>query len=423
MTRRATRALRRRSARLAAIARPLVPIAVIAVIALGVASAPAYWSASGLGSGTTSVGTLSAPSVNVASPVVNTPVVDWAAAAVTPSSPALNAEVTYVVSRSSDGGSSWGAAGGTCAAVISAPATSCTDSPPSAGVYRYLVSARFRTWTAANTSGNVTVVMLNAPTITSKPPDPSAGQSATFTFTGGGGTGHECRLDAGPWSACPSPRVYASLSSGSHTFRVRANQAALFGPETAYTWTIDTAAPTLTASPPDPTPATSATFGFTHPAYPGSFQCKLDAGSFAACNSGTATYTGLALGSHTFTVRSLDSAGVATSDQVYTWTISNAPVVTITGCTTGKGHRNRVRGTTTQNTGTLTVLIYVGTGTSGPLAATLTTTSFSGAGSPFGYSVTTGNKELTEGATYTAQATHVTAGGTSNQPTCTFVAN
>ncbi len=419
--RRPTAALRRCVARLTALARLVAPVAVLAVIALGAVSATAFWVAGGIGSGAGAVGTVSAPSVSAASPVLSNPVVTWTASTVTPSSPALNAQVTYVVERSSNGGSSWGAAGGTCAAVISAPTTNCTDSLSAAGTYLYRVTARFRTWTAVGVSGSVTVVTLTAPTITSAPPNPSANTSPSFAFTGGGGTGYECRLDAGPWSACPSPRVYASLSSASHTFGVRATQSALFGPETSYTWTIDTAAPTLTASPTNPTASTSATFSFTHASYPGSFQCKLDAAAFAACNSGTVAYTGLALGSHTFTVRSLDSVSVATSDRVYTWTIANPPVVTITSCNTGVGKRNFIIGTTTQATGTLTVRVYQGVGIGGALAQTITTTNFTGAASPSAWTLDTLNNTLTTGATYTAQATHVTAGGTSNQPTCTFV--
>jgi hypothetical protein len=80
-----------------------------------------------------------------------------------------------------------------------------------------------------------------------------------------------------------------------------------------------------------------------------------------------------------------------------------------------------VQGTTTVKTGTLTVRIYAGSGTGGTLAATLTTTSFTGSISPFGWSVTPSG--LTIGATYTAQASQVDgSGNASTAPTCTFTA-
>jgi len=98
--------------------------------------------------------------------------------------------------------------------------------------------------------------------------------------------------------------------------------------------------------------------------------------------------------------------------------------VTITSCTGGSGHRNTIQGTTTANTGTLTLRIYAGAGTTGTLAATLPTSSFTGGASPFGWSVSTANNQLASGATYTAQATQVdAAGATGNPVTCTFTAN
>lgn len=78
------------------------------------------------------------------------------------------------------------------------------------------------------------VIDLTAPetSITSGPPPVTTTTSATFVFTGtdnltgAGALTFECKLDAGAWSICASPRTYAALSVGTHLLRVRAIDAA-----------------------------------------------------------------------------------------------------------------------------------------------------------------------------------------------------
>ena len=68
--------------------------------------------------------------------------------------------------------------------------------------------------------------------ISSGPPNPSTSSSAGFSFTGtDDGTPttsltYECKLDAETFAACNSPKSYSGLSDGSHTFEVRAKDAA-----------------------------------------------------------------------------------------------------------------------------------------------------------------------------------------------------
>ena len=100
-------------------------------------------------------------------------------------------------------------------------------------------------------------------TITAQPSDPSNETAPSFSFNSNeGGSTFECQLDGGGWSSCSSPKSYTGLTAGSHTFEVRATDAAGNTDPTpaSFTWTIDTAAPntTITAQPSDPTSATGA---------------------------------------------------------------------------------------------------------------------------------------------------------------------
>jgi hypothetical protein len=88
-------------------------------------------------------------------------------------------------------------------------------------------------------------------TITSQPNDPSNVTGPSFGFSSSeGGSSFECRLDAGAWSACTSPKSYSGLAQGSHTFEVRATDAAGNTDPTpaSYTWTIDTTDPSSAIS-------------------------------------------------------------------------------------------------------------------------------------------------------------------------------
>jgi subtilase family serine protease len=77
--------------------------------------------------------------------------------------------------------------------------------------------------------------------ITVNPTDPSTSPSASFSFTSEAGATFQCKLDSGAYVSCTSPKTYAGLTAGSHTFLVRATDLVGNTDPTpaSYTWTIN----------------------------------------------------------------------------------------------------------------------------------------------------------------------------------------
>jgi hypothetical protein len=154
--------------------------------------------------------------------------------------------------------------------------------------------------------------------------------SASFAFSSSeAGSTFECKLDSGAFASCTSPKAYSGLSVGSHTFSVRATDAAgnTDASPATQTWTItapaDTTPPTTTISsgPSERTTSTGASFAFSANDPNSEFECRLDSGSWAACTS-PKEYSGLAIGSHSFSVRATDAAdNTDASPATQTWTI------------------------------------------------------------------------------------------------------
>ena len=181
------------------------------------------------------------------------------------------------------------------------------------------------TWTVDTTAPPV-------PALTSTPANPTNQTSASFSFTDSqGGVSFLCQFDGGTFSACTSPKTYSGLSQGSHTFSVKAQDAAgNQSAATSFTWTVDTTAPpvpALTSTPANPTNQTSASFSFTDSQGGVSFLCQRDGSTFSACTS-PKTYSGLTQGSHTFSVKAQDAAGNQSAATSFTWTVdTTAPPV------------------------------------------------------------------------------------------------
>lgn len=150
-------------------------------------------------------------------------------------------------------------------------------------------------------------------TITAGPTGVTNSASPSFSFTASPSSGatFECSMDSSTaWSACTSPKAYAGLSEGAHTFRVRAVNASGPDPSPAErSFTVDTIAPNTTITSAAPTGTASPSFTFTSSETGSTFECSMDSTTaFSACTSPKA-YSGLAAGAHTFYVRARDAAG------------------------------------------------------------------------------------------------------------------
>jgi hypothetical protein len=171
--------------------------------------------------------------------------------------------------------------------------------------------------------------------IDSGPEPDTESRSATFTFHSDmGNATFECSLNGQPFTACTSPRTYVGLAMIDHLLLIRAKSPSGIYDETPalYEWSVTEAVPpdvTIDSGPATTTTDTSATLTFSSNE-PGTFQCALDGGPLAPCTS-PATYTGLAVGSHTFWVYAVDQGGLwALEPASYTWTVQAPATATPT---------------------------------------------------------------------------------------------
>jgi len=161
----------------------------------------------------------------------------------------------------------------------------------------------------------------------------------TFSSTKSGAT-FACSLDGAAYAACTSPYTASALISGSHTFAVRATDAAGNTDATPATRaiTVDAVAPdtSFTSGPNGPTKVTSPSFNLSADEGSVTYECKLDTGAFAACGS-PYTVGPLGEGSHTVQVRATDLAGnVDATPASRTFTVDvTAPDTTLPGAPTG----------------------------------------------------------------------------------------
>src|SRR5581483_11509282 len=158
-------------------------------------------------------------------------------------------------------------------------------------------------------------------TIDSGPSDPTPSTSAEVAFASDDpAAAFRCSLDGAEFAACASPVDYDGLGESQHLFAVRATDAAGNTRSVAtYGWTVDLTSPgaTIDSGPVDPTSSGDAELTFSSDDASATFTCSLDEGDRAPCAS-PVDYTGLAEGSHVFSVLASDAAG-NTSEAVFRW--------------------------------------------------------------------------------------------------------
>jgi hypothetical protein len=159
---------------------PPVRVAGMALILTLIAATPdparAFFSTTGQGNASANVSQLTELAITGATPAAGgTVALSWKA--VTPPGPGA---VTYTVSRNG------GEPGGTCPSTSTpAPVTSCVDSDLGVGTYSYVITARWRSWSASSSASTakITVVPATHLDIKAASTTPIAGAADNLTIT------------------------------------------------------------------------------------------------------------------------------------------------------------------------------------------------------------------------------------------------
>ena len=140
------------------------------------------------------------------------------------------------------------------AAAIFHGTLNATASPENTSGASPINSASRTTPPPAATTANVLAANSSQGARHSAPANPTNQTSASFSFTDTeAGVSFLCQLDGSAFSACSSPQSYSGLSAGSHTFSVKAQDAAgTQSTAASFTWTVDTTpppTPSITSAP------------------------------------------------------------------------------------------------------------------------------------------------------------------------------
>lgn len=205
------------------------------------------------------------------------------------------------------------------------------------GAHTFLVKATDTTAHTDATPASLTwTIEQTAPTVSLTAPADNAAVTGSFTLSAtaadsfkmgrvevlinGSVVGSDSTATAGSYSY-----LWNSTSRGDGPVTLQARAVDAAGNKTtsaSRTLNMDNAPnTTITSGPTGTVTATSATFSFTATQAGSTFECSLDAGAYAACIS-PVSYTGLAVGAHTFKVRATDATGhVDSTPALRTWKI------------------------------------------------------------------------------------------------------
>jgi hypothetical protein len=182
------------------------------------------------------------------------------------------------------------------------------------------VAGNAGTTVTATTDESAVMIDLTAPEtiITSQPATISKSASATFAFSATDAARYEASLDGGAYAAATSPATLTGLADGSHTFAVRAVDAAgnVDATPANYTWTVDTVVTPPVVTPPETPTVPTTTPTLTGTAEAGSTVKVYEGAALLGTTTADATGawsftppTPLGHGVHTLTVTSTDAAG------------------------------------------------------------------------------------------------------------------
>ena len=234
-----------------------------------------------------------------------------------------------------------------------------------------------------------------------------ASTSATFSFSDTeAGVSYRCARDGGAFIACTSPKSYAALAQGEHTFAVRAvDGAGNAGDPATTTWTVDTVRPVVTIESGPAALGNDASPVFTFStSEPADTSCSLvlttAPDSFAPCTSPQA-FTDLPDGRYRFAVKATDPAGNTSLTVSRTFKVdTKAPAVRLTG---------KPVAATNDNTPTFTFSTEAGASTRCSLQRSAAPANFAPCSSPASYG------PLAEG-TYTFAVTSTDGAGNTSAP-------